>query len=133
MAPLHVGTRDVYKESVCTHTQRTTSKVIHYGSKNVWLEHCPRVIVPLGHRHKVRTKKHATHAVDLGVAIVACVCAPHPARTENRRLASGDAMPSRADPKCFVPPSAPITDWPGRNIKLAGLGVVCVWMNMLRR
>ena len=74
----------------------------------------------------------------------------------NRRLASGDAMPSRAFeksllPACTGPESAhrlcqrvslqellrqpghtSDTAWPGRNIKLAGFGVGCVCMNMPR-
>lgn len=49
----------------------------------------------------------------------------------NSFLASGEAMASRALVKLLLPPSN--TFCPGMNIRLAGLGVGCVWMNMPRR
>ena len=48
----------------------------------------------------------------------------------NRRLASGEAMPSRAPLKLREPLSR--TACPGMNMRLEGLGVGCVWMNMPR-
>ena len=47
-------------------------------------------------------------------------------------LARGEAMASRALVKLLLPPVSS-TGWPGMNMRLAGLGVGCVWMNMPRR
>src|SRR5690349_20197742 len=46
----------------------------------------------------------------------------------NKALARGDAVALSALAKSRVPPS--ITVWPGRNLRVAGLGVCSVWINM---
>ena len=85
--------------------------MLHDDAEQGRLQHRPVLLVGLGDRHEIRAEEDALDALDLEQAL----------GQRRTRGTFGEA-------KSTLPDST--TARPGRNFRVAGLGVSSVWMNM---